>query len=83
MVVDQFVRGGVERDEGGGDEAGGGIHVAVGACGEGRGGGGGVRQVDENQTWSLTHLGQLQNVFSPWESIRTVQGLLAADESDD
>lgn len=31
MVVDEFVGGGVERDEGGGNEAGGRVHVAVGA----------------------------------------------------
>lgn len=62
MVVDQFVRGGVERDEGGGDEAGGGIHVAVGACG-GDGGGGLERWVKRHAPRSLTHLGQLQNVI--------------------
>lgn len=29
VVVDEFVRGGVERDKGGGDEADGRVHIAV------------------------------------------------------
>lgn len=86
VVVHQFVRGGIEGDEGGGDEAGGGVHVAVSACrrwsGGGVGGGGATEVGEESQsvgesrrchTQSLMHSRQLQNGIQSLGSTRTSQ----------